>query len=67
MGDLSSPIIPWSQDGDHRPHADYIDTKDVPAAWRGRALTIDVEAKAKELAVLAFAKWARRAERRRAA
>lgn len=47
---LSSPIEGWSGPKPER-HHDYIDPKDFPAAWRGWALTVEVEAKAKELAV----------------
>jgi UV DNA damage endonuclease len=51
---LSSPRAGWSG-GDPRPHADFIDVSDVPAYWLelGEAITIDVEAKAKERAVIA--------------
>lgn len=48
---ISSPLGGWSTDAP-RTHADYIDAADVPIFWRNRAMTIDVEAKAKELAVL---------------
>ena len=48
---ISSPRAGW-QGGNPKPHADYIDPDDVPACWRGRAMTVDIEAKAKELAVL---------------
>ena len=49
---LSSPKAGW--DGPNtRAHADYIDPADFPDAWRGRTMTVDVEAKAKERAVLA--------------
>jgi UV DNA damage endonuclease len=48
---VSSPKAGWSG-GDPRPHADYIDPADFPAEWRGLKLTVDVEAKAKERAVL---------------
>ena len=37
-----------------RAHADYIDPADFPECWRDRTITIDVEAKAKERAVLAL-------------
>ncbi len=47
---LSSPHGGWQ--GNPRPHADYIDPADVPACWVGRPVTVDVEAKAKELAVV---------------
>ena len=48
---ISSPRAGW-KGGDPRPHADYIAPRDFPAAWRRGRLTVDVEAKAKELAVL---------------
>lgn len=48
---LSSPKNGW-QNGDPRPHADYIEPSDFPQCWQGLAVTVDVEAKAKELAVL---------------
>lgn len=47
---LSSPKDGWSG-ADPRPHHDYIDLKDFPACWRGLGVTIEVEAKAKELAI----------------
>lgn len=50
---ISSPRAGWG-DGDMRPHADYIIPEDFPDAWRDRALTVDVEAKAKERAVIAI-------------
>jgi UV DNA damage endonuclease len=52
---LSSPRAGWGS-GDPRPHADLIDPADVPAYWLelGAALTIDVEAKAKERAIVAL-------------
>ena len=50
---ISSPREGW--DGaSPRAHADYIDPADFPDEWRGRTMTIDVEAKAKERAVLAL-------------
>jgi len=48
---LSSPREGWGG-ADPRPHADYIDPADVPAAWFGLTTTVDVEAKAKERAVV---------------
>ncbi|MBN2437002.1 MAG: UV DNA damage repair endonuclease UvsE [Deltaproteobacteria bacterium] len=48
---ISSPRNGW-QSGDPKPHADYIDPADFPACWLGREMTVDVEAKAKELAVI---------------
>lgn len=50
---VSSPRSGW-QGGNPKPHADYIDPADFPACWLGRKMTIDVEAKAKELAVIAL-------------
>ena len=47
---LSSPLEGWSGPKPER-HHDYIDPKDFPAAWRDCSLTVEVEAKAKELAV----------------
>jgi len=47
---LSSPLEGWSGRKPER-HHDYIDPQDFPAAWHGWALTVEVEAKAKELAV----------------
>jgi UV DNA damage endonuclease len=48
---LSSPRDGWGG-GDPRPHADYIDVKDLPREWAGLDITVDVEAKAKERAVV---------------
>ncbi len=55
---LSSPKNGWDSRAP-KPHADYIDASDVPKAWLGiDPLTIDVEAKAKEKAVLKLkAEW----------
>lgn len=47
---LSSPREGWQ--GNPRPHADYIDREDFPAEWLALSATIDIEAKAKELAVM---------------
>ena len=47
---ISSPQAGWL--GPHpRRHHDYINPHDFPAAWLDRTLTVEVEAKAKELAV----------------
>jgi UV DNA damage endonuclease len=48
---ISSPRDGWFA-ANPRPHTDYIDPADFPDAWRGGTMTIDVEAKAKERAVL---------------
>jgi UV DNA damage endonuclease len=50
---ISSPRDGW-ESPNRRAHADYIDPADFPEVWRDRALTVDVEAKAKERAVLAL-------------
>jgi UV DNA damage endonuclease len=50
---LSSPKGGW-QTLNPRAHADYIDPVDFPEVWRDRTMTVDVEAKAKERAVLAL-------------
>lgn len=47
---ISSPREGWN--ANPKPHADYIDLTDIPRCWHGRAMTVDVEAKAKELAVI---------------
>lgn len=48
---LSSPREGWGG-SDPKPHADYINPVDVPSCWRERIMTVDIEAKAKELAVV---------------
>ncbi|BBO70289.1 UV DNA damage endonuclease [Desulfosarcina alkanivorans] len=48
---LSSPLNGWGN-GPSRPHHDFIEPGDFPDGWRNLDLTVDVEAKAKELAVL---------------
>ncbi|MDH3394074.1 MAG: UV DNA damage repair endonuclease UvsE, partial [Desulfobulbaceae bacterium] len=52
---LSSPKHGW-KNGSPKPHADYIDPADFPSCWQGLSATIDIEAKAKELAVLRLQK-----------
>ena len=49
---ISSPRDRGS--GDQRPHAGYIEPGDFPSAWKELRLTVDVEAKEKERAVLAL-------------
>jgi len=48
---LSSPKHGW-ESGNPRNHHDYIDADDFPACWTNLDITVEVEAKAKELAVL---------------
>jgi UV DNA damage endonuclease len=46
---ISSPL---TRDGAScRPHAEYIEATDFPSSWQALKVTVDVEAKAKELAV----------------
>jgi UV DNA damage endonuclease len=52
---ISSPKYGW-YGGSPKPHADYIDPADFPACWKDQTITVDVEAKAKELAVLRLKK-----------
>jgi UV DNA damage endonuclease len=47
---ISSPLEGWSGPRPER-HHDVIDVADWPPCWNGRALTVEVEAKAKERAV----------------
>lgn len=47
---ISSPLEGWMGPQSHR-HHDFIDIKDFPACWRGLDLTVEVEAKAKEVAI----------------
>ncbi len=47
---ISSPIAGW-QGKNPRQHHDFIDPRDFPKCWRKKSLTIEVEAKAKEVAV----------------
>ncbi len=49
---ISSPIAGWDGPGPSR-HHDFIDPGDFPACWLGLDLTVEVEAKAKEVAVAA--------------
>jgi len=48
---LSSPRDGWDS-GNPVSHHDYIDAEDFPACWTNLHITVEVEAKAKELAVL---------------
>lgn len=51
MFHISSPMEGWDCPKPER-HHDFIDVKDFPDCWRGRKITVEVEAKAKEVAVL---------------
>lgn len=48
---ISSPKNGWGA-SDIRKHHDYIDVKDLPESWLSMGITVEVEAKAKELAIL---------------
>ena len=48
---ISSPRDGWKA-ANPRPHADYVDPADVPRSWVSRRMTMDVEAKEKERAVV---------------
>ena len=52
---LSSPLEGWEGPKPRR-HHDFIDVADFPDCWRDLTLTVEVEAKAKELAVLKLMK-----------
>jgi UV DNA damage endonuclease len=58
---ISSPLEGWRGPRPER-HHDYINPRDFPAVWRYRALTVEVEAKGKELAVARLLKWLKRGE-----
>jgi len=47
---ISSPIEGWDGPKPER-HHDFIDVNDFPKCWRRKAITVEVEAKAKEVAV----------------
>ena len=51
---ISSPKFGWQ--GKPKPHSDFINIEDFPVEWMHIDATIDVEAKAKELAVLTLRK-----------
>ena len=55
MFHISSPIEGWKGPNPRR-HHDFIDIQDFPHCWRGLPLTVEVEAKAKEVAVLKLMK-----------
>ena len=48
---ISSPLEGWNGPRPQQ-HHDYVDLGDFPGCWRQRRITVEVEAKAKELAVL---------------
>lgn len=52
---LSSPLSAWG-DGDPKPHHDFINPNEFPCHWRNLNITVEIEAKAKEKAVLKLMK-----------
>jgi UV DNA damage endonuclease len=50
---ISSPRDGWDA-RNPRPHADHVEPAELPEAWLGMDVTVDVEAKEKERAVLAL-------------
>ncbi len=50
MFHISSPLEGWDGRKPER-HHDFIDVRDFPECWRRKKLTVEVEAKAKEVAV----------------
>ena len=55
MFHISSPIEGWKGPNPKR-HHDFIDLKDFPSLWYELGITVEVEAKAKEVAVLKLMK-----------
>ncbi|MEN6458217.1 MAG: UV DNA damage repair endonuclease UvsE [Thermoguttaceae bacterium] len=56
---ISSPLEGWNGPKPYR-HHDYIQIRDFPKFWQGLDMTVEVEAKAKELAVKKLAKALKR-------
>lgn len=50
MFHISSPIEGWKGSRPER-HHEFIDVEDFPACWRRKKITVEIEAKAKEVAV----------------
>ena len=62
---VSSPIEGWHGSRPER-HHDFVDVQDFPECWRGLEITVEVEAKAKEVAVLKLMKALQQREARTA-
>jgi UV DNA damage endonuclease len=56
---VSTPLEGWKRARPHR-HHDFIDLRDFPRCWDDLSITVEVEAKAKELAVKRLAAALRR-------
>ena len=48
---ISSPLLGWTGPKPER-HHDFINADDFPVEWAGLSITVEIEAKAKELAVI---------------
>ncbi len=64
MFHVSSPIAGWGGPNPSR-HHDFIDVEDFPACWRRKKITVEVEAKAKEVAVKKLQKELKRQRKTR--
>jgi UV DNA damage endonuclease len=53
---ISSPLEGWQGPKPQR-HHDHVDLRDFPMAWQRLVVTVEVEAKAKKLAVLKLLAW----------
>lgn len=60
---ISSPLGGWKANHARR-HHDYINVKDFPKTWLGLNITVEIEAKAKELAILKLKKDIQKQQRR---
>lgn len=60
---ISSPIHGWRKKNTAY-HHDYINIKDFPKCWLGLDVTVDIEAKAKELAIFRLQKDLKRIEKK---
>jgi UV DNA damage endonuclease len=61
---ISSPQQGWDGPNPER-HHEFINVKDFPQCWRDRDITVEVEAKAKELAVLQLMETLAKRKKRR--
>ena len=55
MFHISSPLEGWNG-SKQKPHHDFVNVRDFPKSWGGISLTVEGEAKAKEVAVLKLMK-----------